>query len=185
MDGCGCDGEECQPRRHWLSLELFSGIDAFKGPLDVGNANGNFGVRLGVNGAVSVLQRLGVALQAGMAADLSNLKGSPYPFPNATIRDQIFTTVGMFQRINRDDGGAFTWGFAYDWLFDDYYANFHFGQWRVKGEYCAGCLQLDWHSGLGARTRLDGRLAVEHRRVSAGHIVQADHARQSLLDTYF
>jgi hypothetical protein len=81
------------------------------------------------------LQRLGVGFQAGMAADLTNLKGSPYPFPNATIRDQIFTTVGMFQRINRGDCGAVTWGFAYDWLFDDYYANFHFGQWRVKGEY--------------------------------------------------
>ena len=26
---------------------LFTGIDSFKGPLDVGNANGNFGVRFG------------------------------------------------------------------------------------------------------------------------------------------
>ena len=135
LEGCGCDDEECRPARRWIGLDLFSGIEAFKGPLDVGDANGNFGVRLGVNAAVPVFQRLGFALQAGMAADLSNLKGSPYPFPNATIRDQIFTTVGFFQRINRCDGGAFTWGFAYDWLFDDYYSNFHFGQWRVKAEY--------------------------------------------------
>ena len=62
-----------------------------------------------------------------------------------TIRDQIFTTVGMFQRINRGDGGSFTWGFAYDWLFDDYYSNFRFGQWRVKGEYESGLATL-WAS---------------------------------------
>ena len=40
----------------------------------------------------------------------------------------------MFQRINREEG-AFTWGFAYDWLFDDYYSDFHFGQWRVKAAW--------------------------------------------------
>ena len=81
-----------------------------------------------------VLPRLGVGFQAGTSVVLSNLKGSPYPEPDATIRDQIFTTVGMFQRINREEG-AFTWGFAYDWLFDDYYSNFHFGQWRVKAAW--------------------------------------------------
>jgi hypothetical protein len=134
-DCCGCEEEEFRFQGHWLSIDLFSAVEGFKGPLDVSNANGNFGVRTGVNGAVSVLQRMGVGLQAGMASDLSNLKGSPYPFPNAVVRDQIFTTVGVFQRINRGDGGAITWGFVYDWLFDDYYANFHFGQWRVKGEY--------------------------------------------------
>ncbi len=132
---CGCDGDDCRIKRNWLAVDLFSGIDAFKGPMDIGNANGNFGVRAGANAAVSIFQRWGIALQAGLAADLSNLKGSPYPFPNATMRDQYFTTTGIFQRINRDDGSAITWGFAYDWLFDDYYSNFHFGQWRVKGEY--------------------------------------------------
>ncbi len=132
---CGCDGEECRIKRNWFAVDLFSGIDAFKGPMDVGNANGNFGVRAGANAAVSIFQRWGIAMQAGLAADLSNLKGSPYPFPNATMRDQYFTTAGIFQRINRDDGSAVTWGFAYDWLFDDYYSNFHFGQWRVKGEF--------------------------------------------------
>ena len=120
---------------NWLSIDLFSGIDSFKGPMDIANANGNFGVRAGANAAVSIFQRLGIAMQAGLAADLTNLKGSPFPFPNATMRDQYFTTAGIFQRINRDDGSAITWGFAYDWLFDDYYSDFHYGQWRVKGEY--------------------------------------------------
>jgi hypothetical protein len=40
----------------------------------------------------------------------------------------------MFQRINREEG-SFTWGFAYDWLFDNYYSGFDFGQWRVKAAW--------------------------------------------------
>ena len=130
----GCVADDNLLGFRWVNIDLFSSVDGFKGPIDVGNANGNFGERLGVNAAVKVLPCLGVGLQAGTAAVLSNLKGSPYPEPNATIRDQIFTTVGMFQRINREQG-VFTWGFAYDWLFDDYYSNFHFGQWRVKAAY--------------------------------------------------
>ena len=130
----GCVADDNLLGFRWVNIDLFSSVDGFKGPIDVGNANGNFGERLGVNAAVKVLPGLGVGLQAGTAAVLSNLKGSPYPEPNATIRDQIFTTVGMFQRINREQG-VFTWGFAYDWLFDDYYSNFHFGQWRVKAAY--------------------------------------------------
>ena len=85
-EGCGCDPEECHVRRRWIEADFFSSVDAFKGPIDIGNANGNFGVRLGVNAAVPILPRLGVGLQAGTATVLSNLEGSPYPEPNATIR---------------------------------------------------------------------------------------------------
>ncbi len=71
-----------------------------------------------------------------MAADITNLEGSPYPFFDTTAsRDQYFVTVGMFQRINRGEGTAFTWGFAYDFVQDNYYTELHMGQWRVKGEY--------------------------------------------------
>jgi len=133
-EGCGCDPDECPTRRRWLNIDFISSIDAFKGPVDLANSNGNFGTRLGVNAAMPILPRLGVALQAGTSVVLSNLKGSNFPQQNAIIRDQVFTTVGMFQRIKREEG-AFTWGFAYDWLFDDYYSNFHFGQWRVKAAY--------------------------------------------------
>ncbi len=131
---CGCD--ECRPRRQWFALDVFTGVEGFKGPEDIGNANGNFGVRAGVNAAVPVFQRWGIGLQAGLAADISNLKGSPYPFfDTATTRDQYFVTVGMFQRINRGEGSAFTWGFVYDFLQDNYYSALDMGQWRVKGEY--------------------------------------------------
>ena len=37
------------------NVDFFSSVDAFKGPIDIGNANGNFGVRLGVNAAVPIL----------------------------------------------------------------------------------------------------------------------------------
>jgi hypothetical protein len=161
VDAYGCDGDAIRPKRQWLALDMFTGIEAFKGPLDVGNANGNFGLRIGANGAVPIFQKLGIGLQAGMAADLTNLEGSPYPFPNATLRDQIFTTVGMFQRINRGDNGAFTWGFAYDWLFDDYYANFHFGQWRVKGEW-----EVDAYDAFGAQASLPEHGSTEDTLVN-------------------
>ncbi len=133
-ESSGCAMEACHPRRRWLNVNFISSIDAFKGPVDLANSNGNFGTRLGVNAAVPILPRLGVALQAGSSVVLSNLKGSNLPEFNSRIRDQVFATVGMFQRINSEEG-AFTWGFAYDWLFDDYYSNFHFGQWRVKASF--------------------------------------------------
>ncbi|MEI8371791.1 MAG: DUF6666 family protein [Planctomycetota bacterium] len=134
-EGFGCDLNECNPRRRrWLNVDFISSVDAFKGPVDIANSNGNFGTRLGVNAAVPILPRMGVALQAGTSVVLSNLKGSNLPEFNSKIRDQVFATVGMFQRVNGEEG-AFTWGFAYDWLFDDYYSNFHFGQWRVKASY--------------------------------------------------
>ncbi|MGO9110555.1 MAG: DUF6666 family protein [Thermoguttaceae bacterium] len=133
-EACECDQEPCRSRFRWINVELFSAVDGFKGPLDIGNANGNFGLRFGANAAVPIFSRLGVGLQAGTSTVLSNLKGSPYPEPNATIRYQVFATVGLFQRINRDDA-AFTWGFVYDWLFDNYYDDLEFGQWRLKAAW--------------------------------------------------
>ena len=133
-EDCGCDSDECHARFRWINVDLFSSVDGFKGPIDLGNANGNFGLRFGANAAVPIFSRLGMGLQAGTSAVLSNLKGSPYPEPNAEIRYQTFATVGMFQRLNRENG-VFTWGFVYDWLFDDYYSDFQFGQWRVKGAW--------------------------------------------------
>ncbi len=139
-EGCECDPDECRPWLRWINVNAFTSVDAFKGPMDIDNANGNFGMRLGANAAVPVLPRLGVALQAGASIVYSDLKGTNYPLSAtnpvpATSRDQVFTTVGMFQRIDRGENGAYTWGFAYDWLFDNYYSSLNFGQWRVKAAY--------------------------------------------------
>lgn len=130
-----------------IDLELSTGIDAFKGPVDDLNANGNFGVRLGLNGAVPVAPRLGIGIQAGTNVILSDLKGTGYPGPNTfapddtaldsgRIRSQDFVTVGLFQRVLVSEGeGTLGWGVAYDWLFDNYYDNFTLGQWRLKAAY--------------------------------------------------
>ena len=80
-EGCGCDAEECCPCRRWIDIDVISAVDAFKGPLDLADSNGNFGMRLGVNAAVPVIPRLGVALQAGTSIVLSDLKGSFIPTP--------------------------------------------------------------------------------------------------------
>ncbi len=133
-EACGCDSEDFFPRLRWIDIDFNSSVDGFKGPVDLGNANGNFGLESSVNAAIPIVSRLGLGLQAGTSTVLSNLKGSPYPEPNDTSRYQLFTTVGIFQRLNRECG-SFTWGFAYDWLFDDYYSDFQFSQWRVKGAW--------------------------------------------------
>ena len=74
-EGCECDPEECCPRppldRHRSCSRPST---RSKDPSTSANANGNFGVRLGVNAAVPVLPRLGVGLQAGTSVVLSNLK---------------------------------------------------------------------------------------------------------------
>lgn len=139
-EGCPCDEEDCCSRFRGIDIDVISAVDGFKGPMDIADSNGNFGLRLTVNAAVPILPRLGVALQGGTSVIVSDLKGSyiaatggPNPATGAT-RQQIFTTVGMFQRITREEG-AFTWGFAYDWLFDDYFSEFNFGQWRVKAAW--------------------------------------------------
>ncbi len=114
------------------NVSFYSTVDAFKGPLDLDNRNGNFGVSLAVNGGIPLAKRYGVGLQAGTSAVLSNFYGTE--FTGSTIRSQNFTTVGLFQQLPFLSGNL-KWGFAYDWLYDDYYTTFTMGQWRVKLGY--------------------------------------------------
>ena len=111
------------------SLELFSSVDAFKGPMDVAGANGNFGLGMGLNLTIPVARRLGIGFQAGTNVIMSDFHGTL--FTNSGIRTQNFTSLGFFQRVPQEYG-SLNWGFTYDWLFDDYYDKFNFGQWRVK-----------------------------------------------------
>jgi hypothetical protein len=117
-----------------LNFEFTTAVEAFKGPLDFADFNGNFGFELGVNGAVPLLPRMGLGLQAGANVVLSDFHGfEVYDYgPNAVgSRTQEFTSVGLFQRVPWRDG-SLAWGFTYDWLFDHYYDNFTFTQWRIK-----------------------------------------------------
>jgi len=122
-------------------VTLSSSVDAFKSPLDLDNQNGNFGFQFGVNGAIPLSEPFGVGVQAGTSAILSDLHGTQ--FTGADIRTQNFTTIGIFQR-NPSRAPRLSWGFAYDWLHDDYYTSMLFSQWRVKLGY-----QLRPQSELG------------------------------------
>ena len=136
-DDCPCcDGRmECcrfrnlGPLNCLSSFELSSAVEAFKGPMDVEDSNGNFGIGVGLNGSIPVAQRLGIGFQAGTNVVMSDFHGTL--LNGSHVRTQDFTSAGFFQRIP-GGGGSVDWGFTYDWLFDEYYDHFTMGQWRVK-----------------------------------------------------
>ena len=124
------------------NLQFFGGIDGFQGPLDLDGLNGNFGVRFAVNGGFPVLKSWGLGGQAGTAAVLADFYGTQ--FTGDEIRNQNFVTAGFFQR-NPNWAPRLSYGFVYDWLNDDYFSGFRFGQCRVKVAW-----QLDPYRELGA-----------------------------------
>lgn len=110
-------------------IQFSATADAFQGPMDLDGINGNFGVRFAVNAALPLSRAYGIGVQAGTSGGMSDFHGTQ--FTGSRIRSQNFTTVGLFQRLCLGQG-AVKYGFAFDWLFDDYYANFTLSQWRVK-----------------------------------------------------
>lgn len=111
------------------NLSLWSGVDGFKGPMDLDNINGNFGIDFGINAGIPLARRLGIGMQLGADIVLSDFHGTVYT--DTGSRTQVFSSIGLFQRISTVDG-TFVWGFTHDWLYDDYYATLNFGQWRLK-----------------------------------------------------
>jgi len=124
---------QCLP----LDVRFSTAIESFKGPMDLDNQNGNFGTSFAVNAGVLVLKRWGVGIQGGASDILSNFHGTR--LTGEEIRSQNFTTVGLFQRVPFGDGKV-KWGFAYDWLHDDYFDSITLGQWRVKLAYELNCV---------------------------------------------
>jgi len=129
----------CGARGH---VRLSTGIEAFKGPLDLDNQNGNFGVSFAVNGGFPLFDRWGIGVQAGTSAVLTNFHGTQ--FTGDEVRSQNFTTVGMFQGFRTRFGGNLKWGFAFDWYFDYYYEWLVMSQWRVQLAY-----ELNWRHEIG------------------------------------
>ena len=115
-----------------IHFDLFTSVDAFKGPLDEFNGNGNFGFDLGGNVGIPVSQRLGIGIQLGSRVVMSDLSGTPWT--DEQMRTQDFTTIGVFQRLQCCER-SFSYGFVYDWLFDNYDAKMRFGQWRIKAAW--------------------------------------------------
>ncbi len=130
-----CPGDGWQPRPRWprlsaMCVEASTTIDGFKGAMDPLDTNGNFGLGVGVNVGMPLFPRLGIGFQAGTKEIVSDFSGTV--FTNSDARTQNFTTVGFFQRIPACRNSSLDWGFVYDWLFEDYYDKFQFGQWRAK-----------------------------------------------------
>ena len=133
LGGCGAWTDSfsmlnCLP----LEAQLSTGVESFKGPVDLNNQNGNFGVSFAVNAGIVVAKRLGIGLQGGANNVLTNFHGTR--LTGDGIRSQNFTTVGLFQRLPFGTR-KMKWGFTYDWLQDDYYDKIELGQWRVKIAY--------------------------------------------------
>lgn len=133
-DNClPCYDDCCGREGFFDNVSLFSALDAFKGPLDLNGLNGNFGARTGLMGAFPVLPRFGIGVQGGSSAAYYDLNGTL--FTGSSARFQNFTNVAVFQRSANN---RFSWGFGYDWLFDHYYSNLQFGQYRMKGGMMIG-----------------------------------------------
>ena len=129
-DGCAADGRCdfgwevfdgcCGPFMRGLSV--FGGVDGFKGPLDRGNANGNFGVNEGLNLARPLGDPWGCGYQIGANFVQSDFSGASVFTDNglslnAPFRKQYFATAGIFRRAC---GRGCQWGIAYDFLHDIY-----------------------------------------------------------------
>ncbi len=140
---CGGGGDICQFDRGGYSetcwspdLRLSTSAEAFEGPLDLDGQNGNFGLKFAVNAGMPLSTRWGIGTQVGTSAVLADFHGTQ--FTGSEIRTQNFTTVGLFQRLPFR-ARRLKYGFAFDWLFDDYYSDLKMSQWRVKLAYELTC----------------------------------------------
>jgi hypothetical protein len=114
------------------NISLTTSVDAFKGPMDLDNTNGNFGINFAFNSGIPVFKQRGVGIQVGTSGVLSDFHGTN--FTGSTIRQQNFTTVGIYRR-NPSMARGVNFGFAFDWLRDQYYASVDMSQWRVQLSY--------------------------------------------------
>jgi hypothetical protein len=134
-------------KRWWTrDLEIFGGIDGFKGPFDQGQ-NANFGIHEGLNFGAP----LGIfdwGWQIGAEATQSNFTGNDPSNPQAVDRNQFFVTGGLFKRA-RDWG--FQWGLVYDYLHDVYYAKADLKQIRSDTSFLfpGGMHELGYFGAYG------------------------------------
>jgi len=113
------------------NVSVFGGLDGSKQPQDFG-VNAQFGGRASVNWGIPLFESAGVGAQIGTAIDAT---GDAVQVVERTLgskgRTQSFTTVGLFQRLEN----GWSWGLAYDFLYENYYDTFNLGQWRFNVSY--------------------------------------------------
>ncbi|HEX3726942.1 MAG TPA: DUF6666 family protein, partial [Pirellulales bacterium] len=118
----------------WRNFSEFGGVQAFKGPPDLG-VNGNFGFHKGVNWATPLVPSLGIGFQLGGIIALSDLEGGNGPVNHR--RDQYFVTTGLFRRPENNLG--FQAGAVLDYLHDEFYVRMNLLQIRAEGSWVFRC----------------------------------------------
>ncbi len=122
------------------NFSIFTGLNGAKQPQDLG-INANLGGRIAFNSGFALSRDRGIGLQVGMGYDYSQNAVGVLKFIDGTHgREQLFTTVGIFQR--RDSG--LNWAIGYDILNENYYDNFLLTQWRGRIGY-----QLNEYNEIG------------------------------------
>lgn len=114
------------PRIQWERYTIFSGVNAFTGPLNRGG-QGSFGFTEGFNYGrnLSCIGQGRLSAQLGMRATQTNLSGSDVTNED---RKQIFLTAGVFRRADWGlQGGA-----VVDYLHDDWYYDLDLVQVRTE-----------------------------------------------------
>jgi hypothetical protein len=109
------------------NLQLISGKQGFKGPVDQG-LNGDFGYHFAFNWGMPVIDAVGLGYQVGGNLILSDFEGRSSPLGHR--RTQFFLTTGMFHRPACGRGLQF--GAVTDYLYDNFYIRQNL--WQVRGE---------------------------------------------------
>lgn len=111
-----------------VQISFYVGLEGSKQPQDFG-ANANVGGRFRANISGPLFEQHGIGYQIGTALVTSANGVQVFELLGAAEdRIQSFTTLGIFQRNDR----GFSWGFVYDFLFQDSFDNFDLGQWRLR-----------------------------------------------------
>lgn len=142
-DGANCYEGTCYLRRWWRhvsclasngayteNIQLFTGKQGFKGPVDQG-VNGDFGYHGGGNWGMPLLDAHGIGYQIGANYIGSDFAGRTGPLGHR--RAQFFVTSGVFRRAV--GGNGWQGGAVVDYLRDDFYIQMDLTQVRAELSY--------------------------------------------------
>ena len=112
------------------NLQLISGKQAFKGPVDQG-LNGDFGYHFAFSWGMPLLDSLGIGYQLSGNLMVSDFEGRSGPL--GSRRTQFFFTTGAFHRAVCQRG--LQGGVVADYLHDDFYVRMDLWQIRAQLSY--------------------------------------------------
>jgi hypothetical protein len=114
------------PRISVDNTQVFAGAQGFTGVANRGET-GSFGFHEGVNlgGPFPFLPMLDLSMQAGVMATQSNHNGASF---TPLSRDQLFTTLGIFHRVD----WGFQGGVVVDYMHDEWYYSLDI--YQIRGE---------------------------------------------------